>query len=194
MITAENISKSYGEKQVIDNLSFEIPDGGKAFVTGESGAGKTTLLRLISGIEKPDAGRLYGYDREDIAYAFQEARLFPWESAIDNVTAPVGRKYAKEAEELLGALGLGDDLSKLPGELSGGMRQRVSLARALLYDRKILLLDEPFSSLDGEMKKRAAALIREKSAEKTVLLVSHSPEDAELVFGGREFVEIKILK
>ena len=194
MITAENISKRYGEKQVINNLSFEIPDGGKAFVTGESGAGKTTLLRLISGIEKPDAGRLYGYDREDIAYAFQEARLFPWESAIDNVTAPVGRKYAKEAEELLGALGLGDDLSKLPGELSGGMRQRVSLARALLYDRKILLLDEPFSSLDGEMKKRAAALIREKSAEKTVLLVSHSPEDAELVFGGREFVEIKILK
>ena len=194
MITAENISKSYGENQVINNLSFEIPDGGKAFVTGESGAGKTTLLRLISGIEKPDSGRLYGYDREDISFVFQEARLFPWESALQNVTAPVGRGYTDEAIGLLSALGLGDDISKLPGELSGGMRQRVSLARALLYDKKILLLDEPFSSLDGEMKKKAAALIKERSADKTVLLVSHSPEDAELVFGGSGAVAVKIGK
>ena len=194
MITAENISKSYGENRVIDHLSFEIPDGGKAFVTGESGAGKTTLLRLISGIEKPDSGRLYGYDREDISYVFQEARLFPWESALQNVTAPVGRGYTDEAIGLLSALGLGDDISKLPGELSGGMRQRVSLARALLYNKKILLLDEPFSSLDGEMKKRAAELIREKSADKTVLLVSHSPEDAELVFGSSATVSVKIGK
>lgn len=194
MIIAENISKSYGEKPVINNLSFEIPEGGRALVTGESGAGKTTLLRLIAGLEKPDSGKLYGCGREDISYAFQEARLFPWESALDNVTAPVGRKYAGEAAEILAALGLANDLSKLPGELSGGMRQRVSLARALLYDKKILLLDEPFSSLDGAMKQVAAELIKDRAASKTVILVSHSPEDAGLIFGENGFSEIKITK
>jgi len=190
MIIAENISKKYGEKQVLSGLSFEIPDGGRAMISGESGRGKTTLLRLICGIEKPDSGRLYGYERKNISYVFQEHRLFPWESALSNVTAPVGSDKAEKAREILSELGLENDLEKFPDELSGGMRQRVSIARALLHGKDILLLDEPFSALDQKTKELTASVIKKYSENKTLLLISHGENDAALLYD--RYMNIKI--
>jgi len=183
MIRAEKLVKKYGEKTVIDGLSFEITDGEKIVISGVSGSGKTTLARIIAGIEKADSGVICGYDVRDVSYMFQEHRLLPWERLIRNVTAPVGEEYADEAKKILTALGLGDDTDKYPHELSGGMKQRGALARALLYDKRILILDEPFSSLDAEMRAVCADLIKSRCGEKTVILISHQPEDAELLFG-----------
>lgn len=183
MIAGEKICKKYGEKQVIDDLSFEIPDRAKVLLFGESGTGKTTLLRLIAGIEKPDSGRLSGYDTRDVSIMFQEHRLLPWERLLTNVIAPCGRRKEREARELLELFELGGDLDKYPDSLSGGMKQRASLVRALLYDKSILLLDEPFSSLDERMRGICGETVKRMTADKTVILVTHRIEDAELVLG-----------
>ena len=190
MITAENLSKRYGEKQVLSNLSFEIADRHKVVIAGESGKGKTTLLRLICGIERPDSGILRGYDKKNISYVFQEHRLLPWENALENVIAPSGKEKTGEARSLLAELELENDLEKYPAELSGGMRQRVSIARALLYGRDILLLDEPFSALDQRIKTLTASVINKYSENKTVLLISHGKDDADMLFGQYTVIQI----
>ena len=191
MIKAVELCKSYGDKKVIDSLSFEIADSEKIVISGESGAGKTTLLRLIAGLEKPDSGSLTGYGTGDISFMFQEPRLFPWEKLITNVTAPVGSKKTAAAKEMLSALGLGNDLDKYPDELSGGMKQRAALVRALLYDKKILILDEPFSSLDPGMKAVCARLIKSLSKDKTVILVSHDSADQSLLFDAFSAISLR---
>ena len=183
MIIAENLSKRFGKNILFENLSFVIADQSKTVFQGVSGKGKTTLIRMIAGLEKPSDGRLYGYDRKDISYMFQEPRLLPWENLFDNVMAPIGRDRQEEARELLGILGLSDDLMKFPTELSGGMKQRASLARALLYDKPILILDEPFSSLDEATKNNAIELVKKYSHGKTVLFISHNSDDYEKLFG-----------
>lgn len=192
MIIAENLCKSYSEKKVINDLSFVVPDKENALVLGESGTGKTTLFRLICSLEKPDSGRLYGYDRRSISCVFQDHRLFPWESALSNVLSPYGKEKEGRAKELLGRLELGEDMDKRPAELSGGMRARVSIARALLHDGSILLLDEPFSALDRRTKELAAEVIRDHIKGRTVLLISHGEDDHKLLFGKEELVKIRV--
>lgn len=182
MIVCENLVKKYGKNTVIDNLSFSIADGEKIVIGGRSGIGKTTLLRLISGLERYDSGKLYGYDKKEVSYMFQEPRLLPWETLLSNVSA-VKDNCEAEARDLLDKLRLSDDLDKYPDELSGGMKQRTALARALIYDKPILILDEPFASIDEETKKSAVGLIRSLVLEKTVILVSHNADDYEMLFG-----------
>ena len=129
--------------------------------------------------------------RLDISYMFQEHRLLPWLTALENVIAPVDDDKRQKALMMLEALGLGADIDKMPDELSGGMKQRVSLARALLYGKSVLILDEPFAALDEAIKKRSAELVRSETVDKTVILVSHNSNDYKLVFDNYRILTVK---
>lgn len=190
-ITAKNLYKRYGEKQVFSDLSFFIPFGSKVRVCGPSGAGKTTLLRIISGLETPDSGTLSGVNRKDISCLFQEDRLFPWFSAYENVRTVIkdkSRHYL--AAEVMAELGIGDKaaMSALPSELSGGMSRRTAIARALVYDSSVLILDEALRGLDKANAERTAAVIEKYSAGKTIIFVTHGEP-----FISEEYSEINVL-
>lgn len=149
---------SYGDKAIFDKASFSFPKRGFTALTGASGSGKTTLLRLICGLA--DGAVLNGIERNDISVVFQEPRLFPTFSALENASVAGD---ADEARELLIRFGMSDALEKKPSELSGGMRGRVAVVRALCSKRRFILLDEPFRALDEEMRETVFSAIREKT-------------------------------
>ncbi len=179
MITVKNLSKSFGKNVVLQDLSFSVTEGERVLISAPSGAGKTTLFRILAGLESADAGKISGCSREQISYLFQEPRLFPHLTVLENVTYvhPDPKAAEEQGTVLLKRLGLSDALNRHPAELSGGMKQRVALARALCWDRPILLLDEPFTALDPELKSSVRALVAEACQGRTLLLVSHDPED-----------------
>lgn len=177
-IRAEKLFKSYGDKNVISDLSFFMEYGGVYRIIGASGCGKTTLLRLICGLEKADLGSITGAERENISYLFQEDRLLPWLDAVRNVEIAYrgkGEKNARNAAmELLFELGLEEkDMLLMPSELSGGMSRRVAIARALIREADILILDEALRGLDAQSRARCAEVIGRYSKEKTVIFVTH---------------------
>ena len=162
-----NVYKSYGDIAVLKGITLDFAPGGRYQLTGPSGCGKTTLLRLLMGLEKPDAGEIEA--RERIAAVFQENRLCPWLTAEENIRL-VNPKAA--AADCLAALGL--PLDKRPvSEYSGGMQRRVALARALLSESEVLLLDEPFTGLDEENRDKALAAVERWAGGRTILFVSH---------------------
>lgn len=167
----KNISKSYGENQVLKDLNIEIPDCGIFGIFGPSGGGKTTLLRILCGLEKPDGGEIIG--KKKFSVVFQEDRLMPTMTALENVAAVSDKATAREQ---LSKVGLADSLDKLPSELSGGMSRRVAIARALAFDADALILDEPFKGLEAELKEQIAALICEYAQKRAVVLVTHDEE------------------
>ena len=178
----KNINKSFGSKVIFNNFSYEFKDTGIYFILGDSGIGKTTLLRLIAGLDKNYSGEIIGGGR--VSFAFQEHRLFPQLSALDNLIFAISDRKSEAVEEkckkMLLKLGFADqDMKLTPDELSGGMRQRVSVARALLYDAPILLLDEPTKELDEANADIVRELIFEESKKRLVILVSHLSEDAD---------------
>lgn len=180
MIKIENLSFSYGKKSVIKDLSLELPDRGVFALMGPSGCGKTTLLYLISGLLKAKNGKIQR-ESDKIAYSFQEPRLLEQKSALENVKFVLNDKDKdKIALSFLTDLGLEAEANTLPRQLSGGMKQRVSLARALAFDGDVSLFDEPFNGLDEAIKERAAALLRKKGEDSLVILITHSADDAEL--------------
>ena len=177
MIEVRHLCKSYDGNAVIDDLSFSVREGERVALIAPSGCGKTTLLRLLSGLEKPDGGQISVGGQ--ISYLFQEPRLFPGFSALDNVAAVQrGADARQNARALLRSVGMEGQEDKFPGELSGGMAQRVVLARALLPDRPVLLMDEPFKGLDEAAKEELYALVNEKTAGRTLLLVTHDEREA----------------
>lgn len=183
-IVIKNLSKSFDTKQIFKNFSLEFPQNGVSMLSGESGVGKTTLLRMISGLDTDFSGEISGGGIKNCSVAFQEYRLFPTLSALDNlVFANHDKKTAentKEALEMLLSLGFKEaDALLFPGELSGGMKQRVSLARAFLRKAPILLLDEPTKELDEENANRALEIIKNEAKSRLVILVSHNKADAE---------------
>ena len=127
MIELQNISKSFDGVSVLDNISAEIPDSGIFAICGASGSGKTTLMRIILGLEQPDSGNISGLEGKKTAVIFQNDRLLPWLSALDNVAAVCSKERAKE---MLEKVELSDTLNKKPAELSGGMCRRVEAACA----------------------------------------------------------------
>lgn len=165
-----NISKSYDGKKVLDKLSFEIPDKGIFGIFGASGHGKTTLLRLICGLEKPDSGEIFGTTELKFSVVFQEDRLLPSLTALENV-ALVSDKAT--ASGLLERVGLAESANKYPSELSGGMSRRTAIARALAYGGDMLILDEPFKGLEAELKEDIGKLICEYAQTKPVVIVTH---------------------
>lgn len=176
MISIINISKSFENKKVLDSFSCSIADTGITAVKGASGSGKTTLARIIAGLEKYDSGKITGIIGRKISFQFQEDRLFPHMTALENASVASDTEAAKE---LLVRFGLENDLDKKPDELSGGMCRRVSLARALAYGGDILILDEPFKGLDYETKEAVFSAVREFSQKSCVILITHDGDDFE---------------
>ena len=180
----KNLSKSFGKKRILENFSQIFEEKGIYSLTGESGAGKTTLLRLISGLDTDYSGEIVGGGFKNVSFAFQEYRLFPELSALDNVIFANNDKKSEavinEAKEMLLRLGIDEkDMSLLPSELSGGMKQRVSLARAFLRRTPILLLDEPTKELDSQNATLVLEEIKKQGQERLVILVSHNLDDVD---------------
>ena len=183
-ILIEHISKSYGETVVFRDFSARLPLGETSVITGVSGSGKTTLLRLILGLEMPDEGAITGVPARRAA-VFQEDRLCPQLTALENVLLIAGRKREREARDMLARLGLGESLAVPAAELSGGMRRRCALARALCAKFDLLALDEPFKGLDEANRRAAMDAVHALPGDKTVLLVTHDAAEAEFFGGNR---------
>ena len=169
---------------MISDRDFVFPEGKISSVMGPSGAGKTTLLMLIAGLSAPDAGEITGVP-ERVSFVFQEDRLCEDFSAVANVRLVTGKRMKDEEirEELL-RLGIPEEsLSQPVREFSGGMKRRVSIARAILYAPDLMLLDEPFKGLDEDLRRNVMDELLEKLRGKTVILVTHDPEEAEYMGG-----------
>ena len=183
-----------GGVPVLEGMELDIAAGAFVALVGPSGCGKSTLLRLVAGLDRPDAGTITfsppltrtGSARAPIAYVFQDAHLLPWRSVRDNVALPLELAGVPPAERhaaahaLLQQVGLGDATTRYPAELSGGMRMRVSLARALVTRPRLLLLDEPFAALDELTRNRLddQLLTLWRELGMTVLFVTHSLAEA----------------
>ena len=186
MIVFENVSFGYKRGiNVLSGFSLEVPDSGRVCLFGKSGCGKSTVLRLAMGLAKPGSGRITGTEGLAVSAVFQEDRLIPWKTVLENValfadgTERAAAAPADRAAYYLRALGLGDVLHSLPGELSGGMKRRVALARALAHNFDMLVLDEPFTGLDEAAKRNAIELVSRETAGKMLLLATHDLAEAE---------------
>ena len=185
MIKMSNITFAFDQKNIFRNFSLELKKGEILALMGPSGCGKTTLLGLASGLLKPQKGEIV-ISFKKISYVFQEPRLFPWLTVKENLLAVMDKKD-KHAEktvlECLALVGLKDDCDKYPDELSGGMKSRVSLARALAFGGDLFLFDEPFAALDAELRhelsKKLKQHLRQNGA--SAILVTHNREDARLI-------------
>ncbi len=188
VLEAENIHKSFGNLRVIEDISIKIKKGEIICLVGPSGCGKSTLLNIATGLLKPDKGKLNIPGDTRFAYAFQEPRLLPWKRVAENL-AFVQSNFLenqlalKIREELLTAVGLTDFRNSFPNRLSGGMKQRLELIRALSIKPDLLFLDEPFKSVDAYLKiKLRELLINFKERwEMSILLITHDPEEAVLI-------------
>ena len=191
-VTVKNVFKNYGETEALRDLSLDFPRGELTSLLGPSGCGKTTLLKIIAGLLPATSGEVIvngqivkepGPDR---AFVFQDFALLPWASVIRNVAFGLElRGVAKSERESIAAKYIGDVGLKgfensFPHELSGGMRQRVGLARALSVDSKVLLMDEPFSAVDEQTRRKFQEdlLNLVKNENKTFIFVTHSIEEA----------------
>lgn len=195
---------SYGEKNILRHINLTVEPGEFVCLLGPSGCGKTTLLRMMAGLTRPDAGSLSWNGREidgpspERGVVFQDYSLFPWLTLLSNVTLAIrkGRRDIRRpaatelAREYLQLVGLGDSEEKYPFELSGGMRQRGAIARALAAGPDVLLLDEPFGALDPATRARLQDLLLDLCAENgsrlTVVFVTHDIREA--VFMGDRVV------
>lgn len=149
ILKVSNLSKNYGKLQVINGWDIELEEGEKVVLVGPSGCGKTTFFRIISGLEKATGGTVDVFAQK-VGYVFQEPRLFPWRTVFDNLR--IIRDEEDKIEEVIKMMSLEGFEQLIPSKLSGGMKQRVNLARALLIEPDFLILDEPFSSLDLKIK------------------------------------------
>ena len=180
-----NITFAFDEKNIFKDFSFELKKGEILAVMGPSGCGKTTLLGLSAGLLKPQKGEILN-SFEKISYVFQEPRLFPWLTVKENLLA-VMDKREKTAEqtvmECLSLVDLAEDCNKYPDELSGGMKSRVSLARALAFGGDLFLFDEPFAALDEELRHKLSQKIKLHLQKRgaSAILVTHNRDDAQLI-------------
>jgi len=178
-IILENITKSFnGGRKVLDNLSLTVPIGKTTCIMGESGSGKTTLLRIIAGLEKEFDGKISGLPKR-ISFVFQEDRLCEEFSAISNLRLVANKKVSKETIiSHLTELGLDDSLKKPVSEFSGGMKRRVAIARAIIFNADLLILDEPFKGLDDKLKTSVMDYVKKHTVDKTVICVTHDEDEA----------------
>jgi NitT/TauT family transport system ATP-binding protein len=185
MITLQNVSKAFDTLKVLHDLSLHIAADQIVGVVGPSGSGKTTILKLIAGIVLPDGGTVTVAEGA-MGFVFQEPRLLPWRTALDNVAAPLrAQGMVKAAARSTAAgwlerVGLEGFERYHPAELSGGMAQRVSIARAFAIEPRILLLDEPFSGVDAALKGSLMDILEGiiKERETTVVYVTHELPEA----------------
>ncbi len=176
------IKKSFEKKIIFDDFSYEFNDTGIYAIVGDSGIGKTTLLRMIAGLDNRYKGKIEGGGAKNVSFAFQEYRLFPNLTALENVAFTLGDKWNEEmlpsSKQMLSFLGFSDsDMNLYPSELSGGMKQRVSLTRAFLKKSNVILLDEPTKELDDKLREKIYELIIKESQTRLVIIVSHLSDD-----------------
>lgn len=211
MIEVKDIWKSFGELEVLKGVHLEVKKGEIVAIIGKSGAGKTTLLQIIGTLDRPTKGEvlidgtnvftlgekeLAAFRNRHIGFIFQFHQLLPEFTALENVCIPAMIAHEKEsdykprAEKLLRDLGLGERMNHKPNELSGGEKQRVAAARALMMRPSIILADEPTGSLDEKNKKELSELLIHLRQEygQTILLVTH---DKELASIADRIIEIK---
>jgi len=203
MIRGENITKSFGNLQVLKGIDILIPEGKIVSIVGASGAGKTTLLQILGTLSRPSSGKVY-IDRKEVSslgekeisqfrnsnigFVFQFHHLLPEFTALENVCIPayingVSRAKAEQkAEELLSFLGLADRLSHKPDELSGGEQQRVSVARALINEPMVIFADEPSGNLDSQNKQELHSLFfsLRDTFRQTFVIVTHDTHLADM--------------
>jgi NitT/TauT family transport system ATP-binding protein len=191
-VALQRISRRFSaDVLAIDQLNLQVPAGQFLAILGPSGCGKSTLLRLVAGLDRPTSGTitLHGEDgpvRPATAFAFQDAHLLPWRNVWRNVALPLelmrvsAPQRRQAALQALAQVGLGDAADRYPNQLSGGMRMRVSLARALVTDPQVLLLDEPFAALDEITRHRLDEQLHQLWQRRglTVLFVTHSTAEA----------------
>ncbi len=195
LLSIRNVKKIFktreGELEALGDVTFDVYPGEFVSIVGPSGCGKTTLLKILAGLLAKSAGEIevdeerFDITRE-VGFVFQKPLLLHWRKVLDNVLLPVEilrmdrQSVRKRAEELLGLVGLKGFENSYPNELSGGMQQRVSIARALIHDPKLLLMDEPFGALDAITRERMnLELLRIwQEAKKTILFVTHGINEA----------------
>jgi NitT/TauT family transport system ATP-binding protein len=191
-LVSDQLSKSFSDLQVLSNINLTIEDGEFVALVGPSGCGKTTFLRMVAGLEEADEGaiflnerQIFGPDR-DRGFVFQQDSLLPWRTVMENTV--VGLELAgrldkaelQRVQKMIELVGLGGFENYYPRQLSGGMRQRVNLARALAIDPKVLLMDEPFSALDAQTREIMQTELQRvwEEGRKTVLFVTHQIDEA----------------
>ncbi len=189
----KDLSKTFDSIPVYRNFDIDFPESTITCILGPSGCGKTTLLNIIGRIMVPDSGNLIGFDNKDISYIFQDPRLLPWKTVMGNIDFVMSRdipaeERKKQAGWLIRLVELDAFADYYPSKLSGGMRQRVSIARAFAYSSDIILMDEPLKGLDIALKNN---LIRSfsriwQSDRRTVIFVTHDVDEALLL--GNEIV------
>jgi NitT/TauT family transport system ATP-binding protein len=195
-IVVDNVGKTFvtqsGVVEALRDASLYVGDGQFASIVGESGCGKSTLLKILAGLYQPTSGRVTLNGREmagvnkEVGLVFQQPVLLPWKTVLENVLFPIEilrlskEKYKSEALSLLRLVGLEDFTNHYPYQLSGGMQQRNAIARGLIHDPQILLLDEPFGALDALTRERMSLEIQNvwMDRHKTMLLVTHSISEA----------------
>ena len=173
-----NVSKSFGTKKVLQNLNLTIEPGKISCIMAPSGAGKTTLLRILMGLEEADSGCITGLEGKRFSAVFQEERLCEYMTAVENIRLVTPGLDAGSVVQEMDRLGLGDCCAQPVSQLSGGMRRRVSILRALLAAYDVLCLDEPFKGLDDARKEQTLAYVKQKAAGRTVLFVTHDEKEA----------------
>lgn len=187
-----NVSKFYTvEKEsmkVLNGIDLNIPANKITVILGRSGCGKTTLLRLVSGLEEFDQGEILGTNSKRKAYVFQEDRLMPWLDAKKNITFGIHNKNIdnRKIDRIIETVGLKKFYSAYPRQLSGGMKQRVSIARAFAYDPDFIMMDEPFSALDFFTREQMQneLLKIHQTSKCSILFVTHSIDEA-LILGDK---------
>ena len=190
-ITVKNLTFSYDEKCLVENLNFDISNGSIGLIKGESGSGKSTLLNVIAGLKKADSGNVLCNNKvymdentflppenRRIGYVFQDFALFPHINAKQNITYALNKDFL-HTDHMILALNLSDHLHKMPHELSGGQQQRVAIARAIAMRPRLLILDEPFSNLDQKNGFEAQKIISKyiKDWDIPCLLVTHDQSE-----------------
>lgn len=188
MIRLLNIKKSFNNLTVLDNIDMKFEEGSVTAILGPSGCGKTTLLRIVAGLISADSGEITGTDGKNLSFLFQEPRLLPWKNAWKNLELVLPDDLHKEARrkkcfEMLELVGLKGYENHFPSELSGGMCQRLAMARAFIIQSDILLMDEPFQSLDLKRRGQMISLFRSLWVKKRPLtiMVTHDVQEALLL-------------
>ena len=187
-IKLEKIFKKYDNIQVMNDFNIELNDNNITCLLGPSGCGKTTMLNIIAGLVKQDLGDIEGIDNKKISYIFQEDRLLPWATVEENILLILESRYSREemikrTEKYLKMVNLDDFRHSYPEQLSGGMKRRVSIARAFAYGGDIVIMDEPFKGLDFELKKKIIEDVLKlwNEEKKMIIFVTHDRDEAILM-------------
>ncbi|MCC0645138.1 Fe(3+) ions import ATP-binding protein FbpC [Clostridioides difficile] len=176
-IVIENLNKKYNDKVVLDNFNNVFKDDAISFITGTSGIGKTTLIRILMGLEKADSGKIIGISNKKISAVFQDDSLCENLSVLLNIKLVCESLGNSEIEDALELLDLKGCMNKRVRELSGGMKRRVAILRALLYDFDLLIMDEPFKGLDIETKYKVMDFVIRKMENKSAIIITHDMDD-----------------